>query len=188
MTFLNQAIQAVEHGLVATRKPGERKWDLRKRMQQYKVPGFSVALLPEKFIPRTATAHRSGESVPGKWHLYPEQAPAALWSTPSDLARLVIEVQKSHRGESNRVLSTEMTHQMVSPRIGISAMGCQITHSDDRICFGHPGLNEGFHSLYIGEIGTGRGLALMTNGDNGRKLVWDVTRAVADVFDWSWVN
>jgi CubicO group peptidase (beta-lactamase class C family) len=50
MTILEQAIQAVEHGLVTTRKPGERKRDLLARMQQYKVPGFSVALIDREEI------------------------------------------------------------------------------------------------------------------------------------------
>ncbi len=46
-----------------------------------------TTLLPEKFLPQAATAHlRTGDPVPGKWHLYPEQAAACLWTTPSDLA------------------------------------------------------------------------------------------------------
>jgi CubicO group peptidase (beta-lactamase class C family) len=146
-------------------------------------------LLPEVYIPRAATAHRrTGEPVPGKWHLYPEQSAAALWSTPSDLARIIIEVQKSYNDESNLILSAGMVHQMVIPQIGIGGMGFQITRSADRVCFGHPGWNEGFHSLLIGEIGTGRGLVWMANGENGRNLGWDVTRAVADVFEWFWVS
>ena len=52
--------------------------------------------LPQAFLPRAATAHsKTGELIPGKWHTYPEQAAASLWSTPSDLARFIIEVLKS---------------------------------------------------------------------------------------------
>ena len=74
------------------------------------------SLLPEATLPQAATAHRrDGEPVPGKWHIYPEQATASLWSTPSDLARFVIEIPKSHAGESNGLLSVEMARQMLTP-------------------------------------------------------------------------
>jgi hypothetical protein len=41
--------------------------------------------------------------------MYPESAPAGLWTTPSDLAQYVIEVEKSLQGQSNQVLSKQMT-------------------------------------------------------------------------------
>ncbi len=144
-------------------------------------------LLPEIYLPRAATAHRrSGEPVPGKWHTYPENAPASLWTTPSDLARLIVEVIKSYKNESNLVLSTQMTHQMLTPRIGIATMGLYIIKAGGRIRFEHPGWNEGFHSLLIGDLSTGQGLVWMTNGENGKTLGWEVTRGLANVFGWSW--
>ncbi len=76
------------------------------------------SLLPKAYIPQAATAHqRNGEPVPGKWHIYPEQAAASLWSTPSDLATLIVEVLKSYKNESNLVLSAEMTRQMLTPQV-----------------------------------------------------------------------
>jgi len=45
---------------------------------------------------RAASGHDAGGNVlPGKWHAYPELAAAELWTTPADLARLAIELQKA---------------------------------------------------------------------------------------------
>ncbi len=140
-------------------------------------------LLPEAYIPQTATAHRSnGDPVPGKWHIYPEQPTASLWSTPSDLARLTVQVLKSYENESNLVLSAEMTRQMLTPQVGWVGLGFPIMEKDGRIRFEHPGWNEGFHSLMAGYLNAGRGLVWMTNGENGKLLGHEVMRALDTVF------
>jgi CubicO group peptidase (beta-lactamase class C family) len=140
-------------------------------------------LLPEAYTPQAATAHRNnGDPVQGKWHSYPEQPSASLWSTPSDLARLTIEVLESHKNESNLVLSAEMTRQMLTSQVSWVGLGFPILEKDGRIRFEHPGWNEGFHSLMAGYLDAGRGLVWMTNGENGKLLGHEVMRALDEVF------
>jgi CubicO group peptidase (beta-lactamase class C family) len=142
--------------------------------------------LPLARIPQAASAHnRNGEPVPGKWHIYPEQAAAGLWSTPSDLARLIVEVLKSYKNESNLVLSAEMTRQMLTPQVGWVGLGFPIIKMDSKTKFMHPGWNEGFHSLLVGCPDTGQGLVWMTNGQNGKRLGREVMRAIPEAFGWS---
>jgi len=142
---------------------------------------------PKAYLPQTAIAHnRDGNPIPGKWHLYPEQAAAGMWSTPSDLTRLIVEVEKSSRGESNLVLSKEMTKQMVTAQVGLGGLGFNILMPDGKARFGHPGWNEGFHSFVVGELGSGQGFAWMANGENGRSLGREVTRGISEALGWSW--
>jgi CubicO group peptidase (beta-lactamase class C family) len=144
------------------------------------------SLLPEALVPQAATAHRrDGEPVPGKWHIYPEQATASLWSTPSDLARLAIEVIKSYKGESNRVLSLEMTQEMLTRQESWIGLGFPIIEEEGCIKFEHPGWNEGFHSFLVGCLDTGCGLVWMTNGARGKRLGREVMRALPKAFVWS---
>ena len=57
---------------------------------------------------KAARAHDGdGKAMDAKWHVYPELEAAGLWTTSVDLAKLAIEVQKSLRNESNRVLTRE---------------------------------------------------------------------------------
>lgn len=143
--------------------------------------------LPQAYLPRAANAHRkTGKPVPGKWHVYPEQAAASLWTTPSDLGRLIVQVLKSYKNESNLVLSSEMTRQMLIPEMGIGGLGFNIVIKDGMTRFGHPGWNEGFHSLMIGCLETGQGIVWMSNGENGRRLGWEVSRGLAEIVKWSW--
>ncbi|NJD61075.1 MAG: hypothetical protein C3F13_18425 [Anaerolineales bacterium] len=143
--------------------------------------------LPQGYLPRAATAHRrTGKPVPGKWHTYPEQAPASLWSTPSDLACLVAEVLRSYKDEFNRVLSAPMTRQMLTPVKSIGGLGFNVVIQDGLTRFGHPGWNEGFHSFMLSCLESEQGVVWMTNGENGKKLGWEVMRGLAEVYPWAW--
>lgn len=68
-----------------------------------------------------------GTTMHGKWHVYPEMAAAGLWTTPTDLAKFLIEIALSKHGKSNRILSQSMAQQMLTPQIdigdGIGDMG-----------------------------------------------------------------
>ena len=148
--------------------------------------------LPQAYLPQAATGHnKTGKPVPGKWHTYPEQAAASLWTTPSDLARLIIEVLKSLKHESNLVLSPEMTSQMLLPQASIDVgwdytLGFDVVKGGGMTRFGRPGWNEGFHCIMLGCPEAGQGIIWMTNGENGRRLGHEVSRGLAEIVGWSW--
>jgi CubicO group peptidase (beta-lactamase class C family) len=143
--------------------------------------------LPGARAGRAATAHRgSGDPVAGRWHTYPEGAAAGLWTTPSDLARFVVEILNSYGGTSNAVLSTEMTRQMLtSPPGGWYGLGFYLVETEGRMRFQHPGWNEGYHAFAGGEVSTGQGVAWMSNGENGLLLGLEMLRGLAKVLGWA---
>ena len=76
--------------------------------------------LPSKLSGTAASGYlRDGTAVAGRYHTYPEMAAAGLWTTPSDLARFGIEMQKSREGRSNKILKKttveEMLHEQKKP-------------------------------------------------------------------------
>jgi CubicO group peptidase (beta-lactamase class C family) len=141
--------------------------------------------LPAETRKKAASGHRgNGKPVEGKIHVYPEMAPAGLWTTPTDLARFAIEVQLSLAGKSNKVLSKEMTTKMVTPFISDNVgMGFFIEKHGQATYFGHGGANEGFRSQLLVNRDKGYGAAVMVNSDNGR-IINEIIRAIAKEYQW----
>jgi CubicO group peptidase (beta-lactamase class C family) len=141
--------------------------------------------LPKKLWPLAATGHKSdGQPVKGKWHTYPEMAPAGLWTTPTDLALFVIELQNSKAGKSNRVLSKTTVGQMLSKQIENAGLGLFLDGDGDSANFSHGGANEGFRCTLHAYSELGKGVVIMTNSDSGGQLADEIVRAIAKEYAW----
>jgi CubicO group peptidase (beta-lactamase class C family) len=142
--------------------------------------------LPPARQGQAARAHSgSGHPMDAKWHVYPEQAAAGLWTTPTDLAKLAIEVQKTLLGRSNRVLSQKMMEEMVTPvGVGPFAVGFSIEKQGEGWYFSHNGSNWGFRCDLVAHRVKGYGVAIMTNGDNGGAVMQEIRARVARAYNW----
>jgi CubicO group peptidase (beta-lactamase class C family) len=134
-----------------------------------------------------ATGYKpDGKEVPGKYHIYPEQAAAGLWTNPSDLCRYIIETQLSWQGKSSKVLIPEMTKIRLTPVLEDAALG---TFVNSRVTgslkyFNHNGGNEGFQCTAIGCRDNGEGVVIMTNSENGYLIYEEIANSVASVYKW----
>lgn len=132
-----------------------------------------------------ATAYKQdGEALAGKFHVYPEQAAAGLWMTPSDLCRYIIEMQLAYAGKSSKVLNTEMAKLHVTPYIDKNAaMGTFIEDHDGALYFQHGAGNDGFCGQFYGSLTKGYGVAVFLNSE-GSKLLPEVINSVAKAYQW----
>ncbi|HEV8002561.1 MAG TPA: serine hydrolase domain-containing protein [Planctomycetaceae bacterium] len=142
--------------------------------------------LPADWAARTATAHnRLGNPIPGRWHIYPEMAAAGLWTTPSDVARYIIEVQLAHVGKSHKVLSHKMVEEMLTPQNGGPVgLGPFLEGSGSSRRFEHGGSDAGFICKFVGYLDRGQGAMVMTNSDNGGQLAEEVLNGIAVAYGW----
>lgn len=125
-----------------------------------------------------ATGYNGGVEVEGKYHIYPEQAAAGLWTNPTDLANYIIETQLSLIGKSNKILSKEMSIKRVENNLGVFLNDFKGTKY-----FGHSGGNEGFVCHSIGSFENGNGIVVMTNGRN-MQLIEEIVNSVASMNNW----
>jgi CubicO group peptidase (beta-lactamase class C family) len=126
----------------------------------------------------------AGNPLPGKFHVYPEQAAAGLWTNPTDLAKYVIEIQLAYAGKPTKVLKQATAKLMLTPYLGnFAGLGVFINKQDGIAYFSHPGVDAGFHSNYTASVEGGNGVIVMVNGDNDQLLA-EVTNSVAKVYDF----
>lgn len=144
-----------------------------------------AAPLPEAWRARAASAHDgNGQGIAGGWHVYPESAAAGLWTTPSDLARVVIEMQQAEAGKSERLLSRGMATTMLTRGLGEYGLGFFVEDLGDRISFGHSGGSAGFRAQLYGYTRSGQGVVVMTNSDNGAALIDEILCSIAAEYGW----
>ena len=145
---------------------------------------FQQPLSPDLAAIAAAGHLPDGKEIKGKWFVLPELAPAGLWTTPTDLARFVIEVQKSRLGKSNRVLSTASIKQMLTPQIDNVALGLFVDGEGSSARFSFGGANVGYKCRMLGYINSGQGVVVMTNSENGAELTTEILRSVAAEYGW----
>jgi len=131
----------------------------------------------------------NGKKVPGKYHIYPEQAAAGLWTNPTDLSKYIIETQLAYAGKSHKVLSQQMTSLRLTPYIDKSAaFGVFIDDYSGTKYFEHGGVDEGFISQYYGSFEGGDGLVVMVNTANGGIIIPEIVNSIAKVYGFKGLN
>ncbi|HVP00096.1 MAG TPA: serine hydrolase [Bryobacteraceae bacterium] len=136
--------------------------------------------LPKALEGNAATAHDAkGQPIKGKYHTYPEMAAAGLWTTPSDLARVVMELQTG-----GHVLKAATQREMLTKVLGDYGLGLGLKETDGQKSFSHGGSNAGFQCMMFGYLSGGRGAVVMTNGDRGGALADEILRSIAIEYNW----
>ncbi|WP_161597890.1 serine hydrolase [Novosphingobium ginsenosidimutans] len=136
-------------------------------------------------LANAALGHVDGKVLGGGFHIYPELAPAGLWTTASDLARLLLDIQASARGKPGHRLSPAMTKAMFTTGGKDWGLGPAIAGTGENLRFGHDGANEGFQSAMIAYAERGEGIVVLTNGNQGRRLADEIVRAAAALYGWT---
>lgn len=125
-----------------------------------------------------------GSMTVGKWHIYPEISPDGLWTTATDLAHFVIDMQKTMATDSGKVLTRATAQQMVEPFVEPhGGVGFMLIDKRGERYFEHGGWNEGFCGEIIGHAGSGKGVAILINA-NQPAFMHEVVRSVMRAYDW----
>lgn len=124
-------------------------------------------------------------ALPRGYEAMPETAASGLWTTPSDYARMVAALISSYRGEPNGFLSQPLARMMmteVGP--GPVGLGPFLGGRGTTRRFFHTGANDSYKAWMEGNLASGDGVIIFTNGAQGSKLYHEIRRAVAEAESW----
>lgn len=117
---------------------------------------------------------------------FAELGSSGLWTTPSDLARLLINLQQS--GQPGSLLSASMYLQMLKPVVNNVGLGIFLGGKGDDLYMrvrgsdGRP--NDPFVAWMTGFVHAGQGAVIMANCPNAFTVGFSLLRSVALQYGW----
>jgi hypothetical protein len=111
-------------------------------------------------------------------------AAAGLWTTPTDLAKWAIALQRAFEGRSTTLMSQASAKAMVTPGLGNWGLGVEVDGAGDALHFSHGGDDWGFKAQLVGYLTGGRAVVVMANGDDGMVVAQSLIQAVAREYGW----
>ncbi len=146
--------------------------------------------MPQAFQSEAAYAYvKPGAPVSTQWNAYPQLAAAGLWTTPTDLAKLLIEVGNA-LGDNGTVLTPASAVAMLSPvdnfQYGLGGAIRNIGQPNSSLLFMKNGANFGFTNwlAFYPELGGGEGLVVFTNYVAEPKVFASIFAAAAKAMNW----
>ena len=125
-----------------------------------------------------------GSEVTDGYDIYPEQAAAGLWTTPSDLVHFLLNIDGAYLGRSGLLKQPTVKYMLTKvPGGGGSGFGVDHEGTAD-IDFRHSGGNYGYTCYEVCFAENGKGVVIMTNSDNGSQLMHELVRDIARVYGW----
>ncbi|MBS7253736.1 serine hydrolase [Flavobacterium branchiicola] len=128
------------------------------------------------FLTNVAKVHNSkGQIIRTGIPITPQVAPSGLWSTPTDLALIAIEMQKALAGKGNKIISQAVAKKVTDIVTLNGARGW--SYGWERSLgfgnlewFSHNGSNTGTGGDLLATMKNGNGIAVLANGDKPNRI------------------
>lgn len=145
---------------------------------------FGLTALTGSSGPFSCGHNKNGEVISSEYPIYPYPAAAGLWTTPIDLAILVIEVMNSLKGKSKIGLSENKAKELITSQ-GCkewAGLGVFLDGTEQEIEFSSLGWGVGFQCMLVAYPYLETGVVIMTNTDLG---VHQMKGIIGEILKWS---
>ncbi len=127
-----------------------------------------------------------GKELPGGWDNIPAPATGGLWSTPNDLAHLLIMISQVSQSKLNQhIINLKNLNEMfeVKPHT-IFGLGAVIDTQYHHLNLRKIGYNQSYTNQLIIFPKTGQGFVIMTDKQNAQPFVDKVINIIAKQYHW----
>jgi CubicO group peptidase (beta-lactamase class C family) len=139
---------------------------------------------PAAWSAQVARGHdATGAPIADGWRIHPELAAGGLWSTPSDLAKVILAMQQAYQ-QGSSILSQVIARRMLEVQMSNWALGWAIDGTEQMARFAHGGGKVGFRCSIVGYCHDRHGAVIMTNGERGDHLCVEILHSLARAYQW----
>lgn len=144
---------------------------------------------------KLANGYQGDNQKVDEW-IFPSQAEGGLRTNAIDLAKLVIALQKSYRGEKGAILQKSTVDMMFTPQLDTvsyagnldvpykNGLGLMLFEKGNVPYFSHTGFIDGYVSLFIGDYEGNNGAVILTNYSSNAKIIPEILNSIATTFQW----
>src|SRR5262245_29047448 len=142
--------------------------------------------LPKEWEAGAAVGHFvDQEPLPWRWHnCTPALAATGLWSTPADLARLIVALAEAHQGKPKALIAAPQTKALLTRQIDDAGLGFTVTGKDRALALIQKGSNPGYTSYFVAYPATGQGAVIMTNSDTAERVINELLDNLKMEYGW----
>ncbi|MDC7996369.1 serine hydrolase domain-containing protein [Altibacter sp. HG106] len=143
--------------------------------------------LPQNLLKKTATGY-SKDLKGYPYKLFPWKAAGGIWTTPTDLSKFTIALLEDYHSSKNNILSKKMADSVFQKKSERLGFGKLFSPEKQDLLFEHWGSSPGFTCYMVASLNKKQGVIIMTNSDNGTILLSYIARAVAQEYNWDFLQ
>lgn len=128
-------------------------------------------------VAKAHNAQGAPTALPRGYEAMPEMAASGLWTSARELGALVAALIESYRKPGGYLPQETARDMMRRVGPGEYGVGPRIDVSAPALRFNHSGANDSYRAWIEGNLETGTGLVVLTNGTNGDDLYDEIRRA-----------
>ncbi len=130
---------------------------------------FSTTFASSKEQSFASGHHKNGKSVTDNYPIYPYPAACGLWTSPADLAKLLLELINALKGSSKIGISANLVKELIQPQGAKewAGLGVFLEGSGQEVEISSLGWGIGFQCMLVLFPYIEKGMIVMTNTDLG---------------------